>query len=97
MSSSPIEGGVEQAYQEIRSSLELILNETFQPMSNGSANGEKIRSVLLSLDDALSNNWDMLMDSFWLGVAEDVANSSDVNEYEGHIERTSIYGPLQER
>ena len=61
---NPIENGVQQAYQEIRSSLELVL---------GSEVGTQTRELILtSLDDAVSNNWDELMLSFWVGVAQDV-------------------------
>jgi hypothetical protein len=92
MSTNPIEGGVEQAYQEIRSSLELIMNETFKPISDDSAIGHSIRQTLLSLDDAVSNNFEELMDAFWLGVGEDVANSTKANTYDHHIDRQAIYG-----
>lgn len=63
---NPIEGGLEQAYQEIRSSLEMILNWNFQ------RDTEMVAISLTELDDALSNNWQALVAAFWRGVAQDV-------------------------
>ena len=62
---NPIEGGVEQVYQEIRSSLELILGEWNEE-------GYSTSGLLNMLDDAIGNNWPALMDTFWEGVKQDV-------------------------
>jgi hypothetical protein len=58
----PIENGVQQAYQEIRESIELLLFERF-----GNVDG-----ILRALDDAVSNNWVELMRAFWIGVRQDI-------------------------
>ena len=60
-----IENGVQQVYAEIRESLELILGQEVDW-------GPTRRAVLNSLDDAVSNNWDELMASYWKGVAQDL-------------------------
>jgi hypothetical protein len=61
--SNPIEDGVQTVYYEIRESLSLILQAS--PLHT-----KEQESVLVSLDDAISNNWDELMESFWKGVKE---------------------------
>lgn len=63
---NPIEDGVQQVYIELRDSLSLILLAE-------NVDGVKSTAILLSLDDAISNNWDHLMESFWKGVKEGIA------------------------
>lgn len=55
---NPIDNGIQQVYIDIRESLELILR------------ADETTDILSSLDDAVSNNWDELMDSFYRGIAE---------------------------
>lgn len=62
----PIEGGVQQVYNDIRESLELILQ------ASGMVDEIERQTILVCLDDAISNNWDELMRSFWAGVHADV-------------------------
>lgn len=70
---NPIENGVQQAYQDIRASLELIL---YQEVSTGDVR----QAILLSLDDAVSNNWGELMASFWQGVKQDIELMGDSDD-----------------
>ncbi len=57
---NPIEAGVQQVYTEVRESLALIL------LAWPKATPDE---VLTTLDDAVSNNWDDLMASFWKAAA----------------------------
>jgi hypothetical protein len=66
---NPIENGVQQVYQEIRESLSLILRWNFQ------RDVEMVDISLTELDDAISNNWDELMSSFWQGVKQDIPDA----------------------
>jgi hypothetical protein len=79
--SNPIEGGIQQVYVALRESLELILSagvgaELYADAADACLSGRNPaaleQQVLRSLDDALSNNWDELLASFWRGVAADV-------------------------
>jgi hypothetical protein len=63
---NPIENGLQQAYYDIRSSLELILGAELGTLD------AKTTSILNSLDDAISNNWDDFMLCFWRGVRQDI-------------------------
>jgi len=63
---NPIENGVQQVFTEIRDSLALLMQSEVQDPDVRAA-------VLLGLDDAISNNWDDLMASFWQGVKEEIA------------------------
>lgn len=71
---NPIENGVQQAYQEIRESMRMILLWNFQ------RDTDTVERSLKELDDAVSNNWDELMASFWQGVKQDVEMMEDGNE-----------------
>lgn len=71
---NPIEGGVQQVYIEIRDSLDLILQSEHGRVPTSS---DPVQDVLISLDDAISNNWDYLMASFWRGVVQDVAATEE--------------------
>lgn len=62
---NPIENGVQQVYIDVRESLEMIL---FAEVETSDVH----QAILRSLDDAISNNWDELMRSFWRGVQQDV-------------------------
>jgi hypothetical protein len=78
----PIDGGVQQAYIEIREALELILALGVGPELYAEAvdNPQALaQQVLISLDDAVSNNWDELMVAFWRGVAQDVALMEEIS------------------
>jgi len=61
----PFEAGIQQVYTEIRESLALILEDV---LPTGSEHGQH---ALISLDDAVSNNWDELVRAFWRGAAEE--------------------------
>lgn len=63
---NPIENGVQQAYQEIRDSMRMILLWNFQ------RDTDTVERSLRELDDVVSNNWDELMFFFWQGVKQDV-------------------------
>lgn len=91
---NPIEGGIEQAIVEIRSSLELILSagvgaELYADAADACLAGRNPaaleQQVLRSLDDAISNNWDELIAAFWRGVAADVIENEEAAEVPGYI------------
>lgn len=61
--SRPIEDAIEHVYNEIKSSLDLILDAELPDVP------ANIRSrILVSLDDAIGNNWDELVGSFYAGL-----------------------------
>lgn len=68
---NPIENGVQQVYNDVRESLELILQAELSEQDHA-LRSALMHTILYSLDDAISNNWDELMRSFWQGVAQDV-------------------------
>lgn len=68
---NPIENGVQQTYIEIRESIELLLGG-IEDHDGFLFTGNQLREILVSLDDAVSNNWDELMTAFWRGVAQDI-------------------------
>jgi hypothetical protein len=63
---NPIEEGVQRVYTEIREWIDVILT------SSANMTAAKRQLILTQLDDAISNGWDELMKSFWLGVKHDI-------------------------
>lgn len=69
---NPMENGVQQAYIEIREAIELLLNFLPQDERNYALTQSQVQEILVSLDDAVSNNWDELMAAFWRGVKQEI-------------------------
>ncbi len=62
ITTTPHEDGVQAVYDDIHGSLALILSVSDVSVTERC-------NILNSLNDAVSNNWDELMASFWRGVA----------------------------
>lgn len=59
---------MQAVYDNIRESIALLLRDA---LVDSTEQHRKINGILNSLDDAVSNNWEELMESFWTAIRSD--------------------------